>query len=383
VLRRRPPYCEGAEDLLAAGSSDVEAGAEARARLQQLLADLRELPDRQRGALVMRELAGLDYEQIGEALETSAGGAKQAVYEARRALFELARGRDMDCDGVRLRLSDGDRRFMRARAVRAHLRECSECRDFRTLTATRSSTLSGLLPGLPTGAAANILRGALAGGTSGGLGSAGTTSVVAGIATAAGIKSLATLTVVVAAGAGVAHTLPAAGGGDRAVTGVQSAQMPDVSALARRASIALSGTGGSAVATRPGSPARGESNAGAGHGSAREHEHPGAAGGGTATHGQGHENAAAKATDPTPAATTQPQSTPRRHGLFGGGRRGGGGRRDGGGGGSGGERSGPLATTTNVVVPQVQQQVQQVESTVTGTVDQVTGSLPVKTPRLP
>src|SRR5215208_2833870 len=69
VLRRRPPYGEGVEALLTAGGSDVESGAEGRARLQQLLADLRELPDRQRGALVMRELAGLDYDQIGAALE--------------------------------------------------------------------------------------------------------------------------------------------------------------------------------------------------------------------------------------------------------------------------------------------------------------------------
>src|SRR4051794_2266522 len=96
VLRRRPHYGEGAGALRAASGSDVEAGAEARARLQQLMTDLRELPERQRGALVMRELAGLDYDQIGAALDTSAGGAKQAVYEARRALFELARGREMD-----------------------------------------------------------------------------------------------------------------------------------------------------------------------------------------------------------------------------------------------------------------------------------------------
>src|SRR3954470_3358494 len=223
IVRRRPPSAEDADELLGPCAPDVEAGAEARARLQQLLSDLRELPERQRGALVMRELAGLDYDQIGAALETSPAGAKQAVYDARQALFELARGREMDCDGVRLRLSDGDRRSMRARAVRAHLRECSECRDFRAFTATRRSTLSGLLPGLPMGMTANMLRGALAGGTSGGLGSAGSASVVAGVATAAGIKSLAALTLVVAAGAGVAQTLPSGGSHERGLTGVPSA----------------------------------------------------------------------------------------------------------------------------------------------------------------
>src|SRR3954468_3828354 len=57
VLRRRPPYGEGAEELLSAGGSDVEAGAEARARLQQLLADPRELPDPQRRPLAVRRSA--------------------------------------------------------------------------------------------------------------------------------------------------------------------------------------------------------------------------------------------------------------------------------------------------------------------------------------
>jgi hypothetical protein len=175
----------------------------------------------------------------------------------------------------------------------------------------------------------------------------------------------------------VAQTLPAGGRGDRAVTEVGSVQPIDMGAAGRRTAVALRATGGAAATTRPRTHARGESNAGGGRGSARGHDHPGAAGGGTPTHGQGREDAAAKATDPVPAATTQPQGAPRHHGLFGGG------RRDGGDGGSGGHRSGPLATTTHVVVPQVQQQVQQVESTVTGTVTHVTESLPVKTPRLP
>src|SRR3954468_4323075 len=110
LLRRRPPRSDDAAELSASLDGGVEAGAEARARLQQLLTDLRELPERQRGALVMRELAGLDHDQLGAAPAPPAAGAKHAVYEARQALFELARGREMDCKGVRLRLSDGDRR---------------------------------------------------------------------------------------------------------------------------------------------------------------------------------------------------------------------------------------------------------------------------------
>src|SRR4051812_22544846 len=93
LLRRRAPREESGHGIQAAMGWDVEAGAEARARLQQVLLDLRELPERQRGALLMRELAGLEYHQIAAALDTSAAAAKQAVYEARRALYELAKGR--------------------------------------------------------------------------------------------------------------------------------------------------------------------------------------------------------------------------------------------------------------------------------------------------
>ena len=44
-----------------------------------MLEDLRDLPERQRGALVMRELSGLSHEEIASAFETSVGTAKQAI----------------------------------------------------------------------------------------------------------------------------------------------------------------------------------------------------------------------------------------------------------------------------------------------------------------
>src|SRR6476646_6936020 len=69
----------------------ADAEAEARERLRHLVADLDQLPDRQRGALVMRELSGLSYDEIGTALSASPAAARQAVYEARVALKDLNR----------------------------------------------------------------------------------------------------------------------------------------------------------------------------------------------------------------------------------------------------------------------------------------------------
>ena len=54
LLRRRRPHAEldDADEVLS--TLGVEAGAEAKERLVQLVADMRELPEAQRGALVMR-----------------------------------------------------------------------------------------------------------------------------------------------------------------------------------------------------------------------------------------------------------------------------------------------------------------------------------------
>src|SRR5919197_862483 len=96
----------------------ADSEAEARERLRDLVADLDALPERQRGALVMRELSGLSYQQIGVALTASEGAARQAVYEARVALQELKEGRAMECDAVR-REPVGSGRRARAEAPRA------------------------------------------------------------------------------------------------------------------------------------------------------------------------------------------------------------------------------------------------------------------------
>jgi RNA polymerase sigma factor (sigma-70 family) len=178
---------------------DVEARASTRARLAALLDDIRDLPDRQRGALVMRELSGLGYDDIAEALATSPAGAKQAVYDARRALYAMAEGRDIECDVIRRILSERDRRKFRGRAVRAHLRTCAECRKFKAHIDSRESKLASFTPSLPAAAAWQALHGAFAGAGASGSTGAG---FLAGVGTAASVPPAAVaLAVVLGAGA--------------------------------------------------------------------------------------------------------------------------------------------------------------------------------------
>ena len=154
ILRRRPAVIDPA--LPEPPEPAADSRAEPRERLRQLVADLDSLPDRQRVALVMRELSGLGYPEIAQALAASEAAARQVVYEARLALREVAQGREMECDEVRRALSERDGRILRARRMRAHLRACETCRDFRAAISRRRSDLQALCPPLPVGVASGL-----------------------------------------------------------------------------------------------------------------------------------------------------------------------------------------------------------------------------------
>lgn len=158
LLRRRRR--ESGKELSDSGPqtvSSAEDQAEDRERWSTLVSDLATLPERQRGALVMRELSGLSHEEIAIALGTGVGGAKQAIFEARQALAELAEGRAMSCDEVRRRISAGDRRVLRGRRVRAHLHACRACEAFAAEIPARRAELRAFTPVLPAAAAAGVL----------------------------------------------------------------------------------------------------------------------------------------------------------------------------------------------------------------------------------
>ena len=131
--------------------------------MRALATDLTELTEQQRGALLMRELGGLSFAEIAGALQISATAAKQTVYESRCVLQALQEGREMDCDVVRRTLSDGDRRALRGKRLRGHLRSCACCHDFERALHARPAHLAALAPPLPLGAAAAMLQGLLGG----------------------------------------------------------------------------------------------------------------------------------------------------------------------------------------------------------------------------
>jgi RNA polymerase sigma factor (sigma-70 family) len=165
LLRRRRETRQLDVEQIAPGHGLAEDAA-TRERLRRLLTDLKELPERQREVLVMRELAGLGFEEIGSALDTSGAVARQTLYEARQSLRQMEEGREMSCATVTKALSDGDGRVTRRRDVRAHLRNCAHCQAFREELKSRQRDFAALSP-LPAVAAAGMLHGLIGGGSQG------------------------------------------------------------------------------------------------------------------------------------------------------------------------------------------------------------------------
>src|SRR3954449_176102 len=208
VLRRRGRTIE-LEEAPEPAAPSLEARVEERSRLTTLVADLQDLPVRQRSALVMRELSGLSHEEIAGALEISVSAAKQAIFDARTGLHDFAKGRAMQCADVQRIVSERDGRMLRGRPVRAHLRGCAACRAMRDAIGARRADLAALAPPLPAAAATGLLSGLLGGGGTGGLAA----KVAAGAFAA---KALAGAAVVATVAVGAVEVAPrVAGDGDR------------------------------------------------------------------------------------------------------------------------------------------------------------------------
>jgi RNA polymerase sigma factor (sigma-70 family) len=125
-LRRRSTEVD--LDQAASGTTNsAEHEAERAAEVRQLVGDLRQLTPRQQRALVLREFAGLSYDDIAAAGSASPARAREAVREARAALRDFAAGRRLTCEEVAPAL--GDARSAGSRIVQGHLGACARCGD--------------------------------------------------------------------------------------------------------------------------------------------------------------------------------------------------------------------------------------------------------------
>jgi RNA polymerase sigma factor (sigma-70 family) len=77
----------------AAPETDPVVSFGRRERLRELVADIQDLPPQQRSALVIRELDGLSYAELAEALDTTVPAVKSLLVRARMNLASAAEAR--------------------------------------------------------------------------------------------------------------------------------------------------------------------------------------------------------------------------------------------------------------------------------------------------
>jgi RNA polymerase sigma factor (sigma-70 family) len=155
---------------------DPIARLEQRDALKRLIADVQRLPDQQRSALLMRELAGMTYADVAGALGVSVAAVKSLLVRARVGLAQASEARDTACARIREDLIVAHDRGVRASGLaRRHLRDCPHCRQFRSEVRGVSRQLAAFVPALgPIGVIAKLL------GIGGGGGAAAGTGAIAG-----------------------------------------------------------------------------------------------------------------------------------------------------------------------------------------------------------
>jgi RNA polymerase sigma factor (sigma-70 family) len=158
-LRRRPPAPSDVVAVTRLPLTDTSAVAERNADVQRLIGDLRELPEQQRSALLMRELQGLSHNELADVLGVSVGAVKSLLVRARSGLVDAADAREVSCAAIRAELVVAHDRGVKASGqVRRHLRECDACGIYRTQLRATSRALAALTPAPTLGPLALLVK---------------------------------------------------------------------------------------------------------------------------------------------------------------------------------------------------------------------------------
>jgi RNA polymerase sigma factor (sigma-70 family) len=151
VIRRRRVVTTADETV----EDRAPATTEVRAELQSVLAGLRELPESQRTALLMRELGGHSYREIGELLDLDEAAVRGLISRGRIGLRAHREATEMPCAAARQALATEPDGRHRDRTVRRHLRTCASCKaygrglrnDARSLRAVLPAPVGGIASG--------------------------------------------------------------------------------------------------------------------------------------------------------------------------------------------------------------------------------------------
>ncbi|MGI8730882.1 MAG: sigma-70 family RNA polymerase sigma factor [Solirubrobacteraceae bacterium] len=201
-LRKPAPHAVDLFDTSRKPLRDPMDEVERREDLRRLIADVRRLPDQQRSALLMREIDGLSYAELADALGISLQAVKSLLVRARIGLVEAVEARDTACAEIRLNLADSFDRGVRASGLtRRHLRDCDGCVQYRAQLRGVRGGLSVLAPASTGPFTALLKLAGLGGAGSAGAVSAGGAAAGGGAVTAAGTTTAAKVAALVSCAA--------------------------------------------------------------------------------------------------------------------------------------------------------------------------------------
>ena len=251
-LRRPVPEGQDSMDVMVGENGVTTADrVQKREDFRALVADVQDLPETQRTALLLREIEALSYEEIAESMDTTIPAVKSLLVRARMSLAEATHSRQLTCGEVQLELAEAAEGLRKASGpVRHHVKRCEGCAVYRGELRSNTKALAALAP---IGPLALVLKGLIAkfgwGGSTGAAsgsaassgGIAGGTAVAGGAGgAAAGAGGAAIGAGGVAAGAGgaavggagaVAAGGAAAGGGIAGAIGAKAAATAATAAL--------------------------------------------------------------------------------------------------------------------------------------------------------
>jgi RNA polymerase sigma factor (sigma-70 family) len=221
-LRRPQPAGQDSMDVFERdGGTTTADTVHKREEFRHIVADVQDLPETQRTALLLREIDALSYDQIAEAMDTTVPSVKSLLVRARVSLAESAEARLLTCEEVRLELGHVAEGIAKSTPpVRRHLKTCERCRIFRVELRKTTKALAAVYPigpllflkklwiakagvGSAAGAAVSSGGGA-AGAGAAGAGVAGAAASAAGSITAGGAVSAGVSTIASKAAAGMA-----------------------------------------------------------------------------------------------------------------------------------------------------------------------------------
>jgi RNA polymerase sigma factor (sigma-70 family) len=183
-----------------------------RESFRQLLGDVKELPETQRTALLLREIDALSYEQIADAMETTVPSVKSLLVRARISLAEAAEARQLSCEEVRMQLGEMAEGLTKLGApARRHVRGCERCRSFKKQLKENNHALAAIFPVGPLLLAKKLLLTKLGSTASAGHVGAGAGATAGATASAAGMGGASAAGGVLTAGAGAVATKAVAG----------------------------------------------------------------------------------------------------------------------------------------------------------------------------